>query len=819
MINSARWANNTKIVVMDDTLADPLTGRLLDGRYAVTARIAQGGMATVYRATDTRLDREVALKVMHAELARDDDFVRRFIGEAKSVARLSHQNVVAVFDQGADGPFLYLAMEYVPGRTLKELLRDNGRLLPQVALEIMTGVLDGLAAAHASGIVHRDIKPENVLLTADGRIKVADFGLARAHAAAGHTRAGLLIGTVAYVPPEQVTGDTTGPRGDVYSAGVMLFEMLTGRQPFTGDTPLSVAYQHVNSGVPAASTLVHGIPAAVDQLVLAATSRDPLRRPADAGEFGRAVRQVKEDISELAGMTGMIGVGVQGLAEAPWLDLNTPAATNGWWARTGSFPAVADDTGPAISAAAISPPVIGPASIGPSGTGIGPSGIGPSGTGPSGTGPSGTGPSGTGQFGNAHGGGQYGTGQLGNDQIGTGQFNTGQFSNGQYGTGQNSTGQFSNSQNSTGQFGTEQFSNGQFGTEQFSNGQYGNGQYGAGFGSGQSGTGPYGSSQFGMGTFGAGRPDDGGSHTLIVDREDGGRYPGAREPFLQRWLFSPRLVIVLLVLLLGAGFAFGGWYLTAGRYAQVPTLTGYSVSQATTALTADGFTVKQQAPVHSNTVPKGTVVGTSPAGRAAKGTPIALLVSDGPFTSIVPKVANDTLAAAQAALQRVHLVPTTQNVASTSPVGTVLGTNPGAGTNWPQTKTVAILVAVSLPLPNFVGQDVQVAQQWASQHGVSLVQQADNNSQQAAGIVTGQQPAANATFQQGSTITVEVSSGPQEVNVPSPIGMSVEQATQTLQAAGFQVQTHRYGFNNKVFDFSPVGQAPRGSTITLDVGF
>src|SRR5208337_2374919 len=230
---------------------------LLDGRYAVTARIAHGGMATVYLATDTRLDREVALKVMHAELARDEEFVRRFIGEAKSVARLSHQNVVAVFDQGADGPFLYLAMEYVPGRTLKEVLRDRGRFSPAAALEIMTGVLDGLAAAHASGIVHRDIKPENVLLTADGRIKVADFGLARAQSAAGHTRAGLLIGTPSYVPPEQVTGGT----------------------------PLSVAYQHVNTDIPAPSTLVPGIPAAVDQLVLAATSRDPARRPADAGEF------------------------------------------------------------------------------------------------------------------------------------------------------------------------------------------------------------------------------------------------------------------------------------------------------------------------------------------------------------------------------------------------------------------------------------------------------------------------------------------------------------------------------------------------------
>src|ERR1700733_14234532 len=351
---------------MDDTLADPLAGRLLDGRYAVTARIAHGGMATVYLATDTRLDREVALKVMHAELARDDDFVRRFIGEAKSVARLSHQNVVAVYDQGADGPFLYLAMEYVPGRTLKEMLRDSGRLPPAVALEIMTGVLGGLAAAHASGIVHRDVKPENVLLTADGRVKVADFGLARALTAAGHTRTGLLIGTVAYVPPEQVTGDSAGPRGDVYSAGVMLFEMITGRVPFTGDTPLSVAYQHVNTDVPAPSTLVPGIPAAVDQLVVAANSRASARRPADAGEFLRAVRRVRTDLYDPSGLTGVIGAGVEGLGEAPWLDLDTPAATNGWWAHTGALPAAnANGTGPS----AVAPISTGPISTGQFGTG------------------------------------------------------------------------------------------------------------------------------------------------------------------------------------------------------------------------------------------------------------------------------------------------------------------------------------------------------------------------------------------------------------------------------------------------------------------
>ena len=664
---------------MDDTLAHSLAGRLLDGRYAVTARIAHGGMATVYLAMDTRLDREVALKIMHAELARDDDFVRRFIGEAKSVARLSHQNVVAVYDQGADGPFLYLAMEYVPGRTLKEMLRDSGRLPPAVALEIMSGVLAGLAAAHASGIVHRDVKPENVLLTPDGRIKVADFGLARALTAAGHTRTGLLIGTVAYVPPEQVTGDSAGPRGDVYSAGVMLFEMITGRLPFTGDTPLSVAYQHVNTDVPAPSTLDSGIPAAVDQLVVAATSRDPARRPADAGEFLRAVRRVRADLYEPSGLTGVIGVGVQGLGEAPWLDLDTPAATNGWWAGAGAVP---------------------------NANGTGPSAV---------------------------------------PRIGTGPIGTGQ--------------------------------------------------------------------------FGAGGRDDLSSHTLVVHRGDGGRYLGGREPFLQRWLFSPRLLIVVLILVLGVGLGFGGWWLTSGRYARVPVVAGDSVSVAAAALTVDGFTVKKDTQIHSNTVKQGIVIGTSPAGRVSKGTHVALLVSSGPFTSIVPYVQNDSLAAAQAELQKLHLASTIAKVGSNSPIGTVTGTVPVAGTIWPQTKTVAIQVSEGPPVPDFIGENVQTAQQWAQQNGVTLNQQPDNNSTQPSGIVTGQQPGAGASFQQGQTITVNVSTGPLEVAVPSPDGLSTQQATQLLQQAGFQVQVNTYGPIDKVFSYSPTGQAPRGSTITIDVGY
>ena len=278
---------------MESVLADALIGRMLDRRYHVRSRIAHGGMATVYLATDTRLERQVALKVMHAELARDADFVARFIGEAKSVARLSHPNIVQVFDQGSDGQFLYLSMEYVPGRTLRSLLRERGWLPWSEALEVMDPTLAGLSAAHEAGIVHRDVKPENVLLTADGRVKVVDFGLARAQAAAGNTRSGLIIGTVAYIAPEQVTGGITDSRTDVYAAGVMLWEMLSARQPHSGDSPLAVAYKHVNEEVPPVSAYVGGIPPALDQLVRAATSRDPRQRPPDAGAFLRAVRALR----------------------------------------------------------------------------------------------------------------------------------------------------------------------------------------------------------------------------------------------------------------------------------------------------------------------------------------------------------------------------------------------------------------------------------------------------------------------------------------------------------------------------------------------
>jgi len=271
---------------VDTTVSDPLVGRVLDGRYEVEARLARGGMATVYRAVDQRLDRTVAVKVMHPSLADNADFVARFIREAKSAARLSHPNVVAVYDQGADQGHVFLAMEHVAGRTLRDLLRERHHLPPGVALPIVEAVLAALGAAHQAGLIHRDIKPENVLLADDGRVKVADFGLARAvSAASNHTSAGVLIGTVAYLSPEQVTRGVADARSDVYAAGILLYEMLTGAQPYAGDTAIEVAYRHVHDDVPAPSSVVPGLPRELDALVLRATARDPDHRPADANQM------------------------------------------------------------------------------------------------------------------------------------------------------------------------------------------------------------------------------------------------------------------------------------------------------------------------------------------------------------------------------------------------------------------------------------------------------------------------------------------------------------------------------------------------------
>ncbi|MFJ6082062.1 Stk1 family PASTA domain-containing Ser/Thr kinase [Streptomyces sp. NPDC092369] len=282
---------------MDTTLQDPLVGQVLDGRYRVDARIAVGGMATVYRAVDTRLDRVLALKVMHPALAADVSFVDRFIREAKSVARLAHPNVVQVFDQGAEGSYVYLAMEYVAGCTLRDVLRERGALQPRAALDILEPVLAALGAAHRAGFVHRDMKPENVLIGDDGRVKVADFGLVRSVDTVTSTT-NAVLGTVSYLAPEQIERGTADPRVDVYACGVVLYEMLTGERPHYGDSPATVLYKHIHEDVPPPSAVVPGLAYELDELVATATARTPELRPYDAVALLAHARETRAALRE-----------------------------------------------------------------------------------------------------------------------------------------------------------------------------------------------------------------------------------------------------------------------------------------------------------------------------------------------------------------------------------------------------------------------------------------------------------------------------------------------------------------------------------------
>jgi serine/threonine protein kinase, bacterial len=277
----------------------PLVGTVLDGRYRVDTMIATGGMSSVYRGLDLRLDRPVALKVMESRYAGDQQFLTRFQREARAVARLKDPGLVAVYDQGAGTPGRqapYLVMELVEGGTLRELLLERGPMPPHAVAAVLAPVLGGLAVAHAAGLVHRDIKPENVLISDDGQVKIADFGLVRAVAEAKITSTSVILGTAAYLSPEQVSTGDADPRSDVYSVGILAYELLTGATPFVGDSALAVAYQRMDHDVPAPGTVIAGVPAQFDELVLHATARDPQRRYIDARDMAGDLQEIVEDL-------------------------------------------------------------------------------------------------------------------------------------------------------------------------------------------------------------------------------------------------------------------------------------------------------------------------------------------------------------------------------------------------------------------------------------------------------------------------------------------------------------------------------------------
>jgi beta-lactam-binding protein with PASTA domain/serine/threonine protein kinase len=692
------------LLPMDTTLSRLQAGQLLDGRYRVGSWIARGGMATVYLGTDTKLDRTVALKIAHAELAHDPDFVRRFTGEARSVARLSSPNVVGVYDQGSHGGLPYLVMEYVPGHTLRELMRARGRLEPREALDVISGVLTGLAAAHEGGIVHRDVKPENVLLGAGNVIKVADFGLARAASRASHTQTGMLIGTAAYLAPEQVARSVSDSRTDVYAAGVMLFEMLTGVQPHTGETPLAVAHKHVSDVVPPPSSVVPGLPPSLDALVAMATNRDPDYRPGDAGQFLQAISDARSGLpvagpadpppgqllptppSRVSGPVPSVDP-----AGFPWFDENNVPTGYGPPPGSGFSPMPGNEYSPVpVAPANANHTLVVPA------------------------------------------------GGPGYDGL------------------------------------------------------------------------PYG-----------GVPYSEGDGPAYPPRR-GGRFRGG-EPVLQRWLFSRRFVYLSLGIAAAVIIGLVAWWVTDGQFVTVPQVTGMAIGTARSELQNLGFTVKVGQGVHSNTVAKGDVAATDPGTGAStkRGTTVTIIESTGPVMLGVPQVTGLTEAAAQAELRKAGLTPgsVTTAASDTIPVGVVISTNPVAGTSWPQAKPVGITVSAGPPLPNFVGQQFAAAQTEAQTGGYQLQQQTVSNSA-AQGTIVGQSPGAGSPITKGEVVTVQVSNGPPEVNIPNVQGLSVHDATQELEQAGFQVSLSRGPFGgNTVASYAPTGQAPKGSTITIMTGF
>jgi len=278
-----------------------LTGELIDGRYQLLRQVANGGMASIYEAIDTRLDRKVAVKIMHSHLAQDEAFVSRFIKEAKAAAALSHPYIVAVKDQGwnqSGVPAVFLVMELIEGHTLREYLNERGRFEIKDAINYLTPILSALAAAHALGIVHRDIKPENILISKEGRIKIADFGLARGELIGSTMTAesSVILGSVSYLSPEQVQRGIADSRSDVYAAGIVAYEMLTGEKPFSAESPIQIAYMHVNEEIPRLRSKRKEISKDLDDLIASATAKNPDERPRTAGEFLDKLQQIQIDL-------------------------------------------------------------------------------------------------------------------------------------------------------------------------------------------------------------------------------------------------------------------------------------------------------------------------------------------------------------------------------------------------------------------------------------------------------------------------------------------------------------------------------------------
>jgi serine/threonine-protein kinase len=741
---------------MDTTLSQP-TGQLLDGRYLVESRLAQGGMATVYLGRDVRLDRVVALKIARAELAGDHEFVRRFITEARAAAQLSSPNVVAVFDQGSVGDINYIAMEYVPGQTLRDVLREHGALSVMGALDITEGVLTGLSAAHRAGIIHRDVKPENVLLGPDGVIKVADFGLARAAAAMARTNtSGMIIGTAAYLAPEQVSASSSDARTDVYAAGVMLFEMLTGTQPHRGDSPLDTAYKHVNEVVPPPSSRMRGLPLALDALVALATSRDPDLRPADAGQFLEAVSEVRHDILPPLRRRGAHAARSE--PQGGGLAGRDPAARDPY---SRERPSSSPMSGP--------PAVAGPAVAGLAAAGsLDDTDLGPAVTGSGGYGAGGFGP---GRQADLPSPGRHAGGS--NTPLGA-PVGGAPAPGAPAGLGPADPGH--DQANHTLVVSAGALLPG------FDEDSY--------------------------------QPRD---RRLLATEDRWDREPPLqRLLFSRRLIYVLGGLAAVLAVILIAWWLAAGRYTTMPRVTGLAA--GVATTELKTLHFQVQRGPGQHSNVPSGRV---LSTSPAPGSKVRKGATITIVVSLGPVLVDVPPVTGQPIAQADDALKAKGLIPGPPKgeTSPTIPAGVVISTDPVAGTAWPKNKPVGIVVSSGQPLPNFVGQQLSAAQAAAAAGGYKIQPVTVPKSSQPANTILRQTPAANSAIQAGEVVTVYVSPGPPTANVPNVTGDSLQQAEQALTAAGFKVTVQKHGPGNIVTGYGPSGTQPTGTTITIAVGF
>lgn len=713
------------------SMRDPLVGHALDGRYQILERAARGGMATVYRALDTRLQRIVAVKVMHEGLGEDTDFVRKFDREARAAARLSHPNVVSVFDQGHGSDLggtgrPYIVMEFVEGTTLRSVISRDAPLTPLRTLDLLDPVLSALSAAHAHHLVHRDVKPENVLISDRGQVKVADFGLAKAISAQTSTAtAGVLIGTVSYVPPELVVHGSADTRADVYSFGIVLFEMLTGRKPHTGDSPYEVVFAHVNKDVPAPSSVTSSswrisrdaIPPYLDALVRVACARDPEQRPRDARVLQAMLRESREAL-----LTGV---------------MDDPELT----ARMGDPLLFTDQA----TAAPTLPPPSSPVSP--------PHGLAapvPAPEPPPATPPART-----------------RTTFTESDTVVPALPQPHQPRPAQPRTHQPRT-------------------------------------------PAQRHRAP---------------------RQPPAARTPARRHP-ERPPLRQRFDARARarrrrgVVVLLLVLLLTVGVAVGAWWTASGRWTAVPPLTGLERAEVLSAAERGDLTVTF-AQDYSETVPAGQVMAVvpPPGERVLLGSAVEAVLSRGPERHAVPEVVGTDEDAARRALAEATLVVGTVERAwsETVPAGAVVEAGVDAGQQVRRGTTVDLVVSRGrqpLEIEDRTGEPAGQAAAALEDDGFRVEVSEEHSTTVPEGTVMAQTP-AGGTGHRGDQVRLTVSLEPRMVTVPNVQRMGVEAATETLQEAGFEVETAPVETNHLglgyVAEADPGfgAKAPEGSTITL----